>query len=526
MMNWKKITMILTVLLLGTLMAHAQVSFRISIGSGDYYQPVGDYDYLPYAYQTNQRYAAPRINFFNMMSQYGDWVRVAPFGQVWKPYVARGWRPYTYGHWVHTRKYGQMWEGYEPWAWVGYHYGRWIFTRNYRWVWIPGYVWHPGRVTWAHSYGSIGWMPMPPDGYDYRLGYLSNVGPNNQFSYNDRDFGANTYNNGGPYYNSQYRNMYYNQAYQNIFADLWNFIDDGHYGDDNYADSSLGDDYTRQVFDQRMVRISNRPIERPVLETFLGRQLQETPVDVRQFQTDRQAISVVVPSGSGAVERIRKNSKAVVRDILAPGFVEKRKEFKGQNSKNKEAVSGIFGQENVQPKIETLSSEQVINQANLAMQNRDQSRNVLGQAAKDKLIRFEKDKKIQETKAVDTRKLETDANAQQAADTKALKKANNLKLKQHSDATALKATNARKLETDANAQQAADTKALKKANNLKLKQQSDANALEAANAHKLETDANAQQALDTSKLQSDLKTQQTVKKHGTAVVQKKKKDKN
>ena len=119
-----------------------------------------------------------------------------------------------------------MGKGYEPWAWVGYHYGRWIFTRNYRWVWIPGYTWHPGRVTWAHSYGSIGWMPTPPDGYDYRLGYLSNVGPNNQFSYNDRDFGANTYDNGGPYYNSQYWNMYYNQAYHNIFADLWNFIDD------------------------------------------------------------------------------------------------------------------------------------------------------------------------------------------------------------------------------------------------------------------------------------------------------------
>ena len=237
-------------------------------------------------------------------------------------------------------------------------------------------------------------------------------------------------------------------------------------------------------------------------------------------QTGRPS-NVVVPSGSGAVERIRKNSKAVVRDILAPGFVEKRKEFKGQNSKNKEVVSGIFGQEDVQPKIETLSSEQVINRANLAMQNRDQSRSVLGQAAKDKLIRFEKDKKIQETKAVDTRKLETDANAQQAADTKALKKANNLKLKQQSDATALQTASARKLETDANAQQAADTKALKKANNLKLKQQSDATALKAANARKLETDANAQQALDTSKLQSDLKTQQTVKK--TAVVQKKKK---
>ena len=402
MSKWKNITLILASLLLGSATANAGVSFSINLGSGDYYQPVGDYDYLPYAYQTNPGYAAPRINFYDMMSQYGIWVSVAPFGQVWRPYASNDWRPYTYGHWIYSQQYGQMWEGYEPWAWAGYHYGNWIFDRHYGWVWIPGYDWHPGRVTWARSYGSIGWMPTPPSGFDYSRGYLSNVGPNNQFSYNDNDFGAefgaDNYSYGGPYYDPRYRDMYYNPSYTNINVNLWIFIDNGHYGSDNYADYSLGSDYTRHVFDRRLVRITNRPIDRPVLERLIGQRVQETPVEVRQLQTDKQTIRVVVPTGSDDIERVRTHSKEVVRQIIAPGFAEKQKEFKGQNSRNKEVVSRIFRQENVQPKVETLSSEQIIKQANEASQKRAQSRNKIEQAEKEKLIAIEKEGKVQEPK--------------------------------------------------------------------------------------------------------------------------------
>src|SRR3990172_1258074 len=178
------VTLISAFLLLGFATADAGVS--ISIGTEGFYLSVGDYDYLPYAYNAYPAYARPRINFHDMMSQYGIWLPVQYFGMVWKPYTSYGWRPYLYGHWLYTQ-YGPTWEGYEPWAWVGYHYGDWIFDRQYGWVWIPGYEWHPGHVIWARSYGSIGWMPAPPGGYDYSRGYLSNVGPNNQYSYDDPD---------------------------------------------------------------------------------------------------------------------------------------------------------------------------------------------------------------------------------------------------------------------------------------------------------------------------------------------------
>jgi len=402
MSKLKNIVLILTLLLLGFTTVYAGVSFNVGLGSNDYYQPVGDYDYLPYAYQTNQGYAAPRINFYDVMGQYGFWVSVAPFGQVWRPYASNDWRPYTYGHWISTQQYGQMWEGYEPWAWAGYHYGNWIYTRNYGWVWIPGYDWHAGRVSWARSYDSIGWMPTPPDGYDYSRGYLSNVGPNNQFAYNDNDFGVEfsqgNYGYGGPYYDSRYRNMYYNPSYNNINFNLWIFINNANYGYDNYANYSLGQDYTRYVFDRKLVRITNRQIDRVVLERIVRQKIRETPVDVRELQTDKRTIKVVVPTGSDDVIRIRKNSKEVVRDIIAPGFAENKKSFKGQNSKNKEVVTRIFHQENVQPKVETLSSEQIINQAHQASQQREQGRKKIEQAEKEKLIRIEKEGKIQEPK--------------------------------------------------------------------------------------------------------------------------------
>ena len=143
--------------LAGAANAQGGVSFRI--GTNNFYLSVGDYDYLPYAYENDPGYSPPPINFNQMMSQYGRWENVSPFGQVWQPYASAGWRPYAYGHWIYT-EYGPYWEGYEPWAWAGYHYGSWIVDRQYGWVWVPG--------------------------------SLAHAGANNQFSYSDNDFGART----------------------------------------------------------------------------------------------------------------------------------------------------------------------------------------------------------------------------------------------------------------------------------------------------------------------------------------------
>ena len=402
MNQFKIITILLTLLLVTLTGVNADVSFQVGLGSGDYYQPVGDYDYLPYAYQTNPGYAAPRINFHDMMGQYGVWVSVSPFGQVWKPYASNEWRPYTQGHWITTQQHGQMWEGYEPWAWAGYHYGNWIYARNHGWVWIPGYDWHPGRVTRARSYDSIGWMPSPPNGYDYSRGYLSHVGANNQFAYNDDDFGfdfgSGNFGYGGPYYDPRYRNMYYNPAYNQINLNLWIFINNAHYGQDNYAGYTLGGDYTRHIFDRRLVRITNRQVDRVLLERITRQKIRVTAVDVRELQSDKQRIRVVVPSGADNVDRIRKQSKEVVRNIIAPGFAEKQKAFKGQNSRNKDVVSKIFQQEKVAPRVEKITSAQIIDQARATHQKREQSRRTIALAEKEKLVKIEKQGKLKEPK--------------------------------------------------------------------------------------------------------------------------------
>jgi hypothetical protein len=422
MRQWKKIAL-LSFLLSMVMIGLAQISFRISIGSGDYYNPVGDYDYLPYAYPTGPGSPVRQIDFHEMMGQYGAWVMVAPFGRVWKPYAAPDWRPYMFGHWIQTRQYGPMWEGYEPWAWAGYHYGYWILDRGYGWVWIPGSDWHPGRVTWARSYDALGWMPTPPYGYDYSLGYLSRIGANNQFSYNDDDFAMDDFNYGGPYYDPRFRNMYYNPAYIRIQILLWNFIDYGRYGDDNYADYCYGPEYTRHVFDRRLVRISNRPITRPVLERFLRRRVVESPIELRQFRSGKQPIQVVVPAGSGVADRIRRQSQAVVREIIAPGFAEKRMQFKGQNAKNRDVVARVFRQENVRPRIETLSAEQLNDRTRKARQNREDGKKALAQSAREKLARIEKQGKFKEPRKVSIQKPQ-DAKKQKRKDKEAVKKQN------------------------------------------------------------------------------------------------------
>ena len=390
MSKLKRISLVLAFVVAAFTVAQA-ADFSIGIGTGNYYVSVGDYDYLPYAYQTNPGFVPPRVNFYNMMSDYGTWVTVSPFGQVWQPYASHGWRPYTYGHWTYTSQYGPMWQGYEPWAWAGYHYGNWIFAQQYGWVWIPGYQWHPGQVAWSNSYDSIGWMPLPPAGYDYSRGYLSYIGPQNQFGCNDSDFGVSFsmggigLSYGGPYYNPTCRNLYYNSAYLGQVPNLWTFIGSSNFGNDNYADYYLGPDYARYVFDRRLLRITARPIDRTVLQRITGVTIEETPVAVKQLQTDKQTVRVVVPTSDREIERVRKYSNQVVEEVIAPAFAEKRKAFKGQASKNKEVVAKIFRQENAQPRVKELSTQEVVSRAQQAKQQRDERRAQRAAMAKEKV---------------------------------------------------------------------------------------------------------------------------------------------
>jgi hypothetical protein len=101
---------------------------------------------------------------FYELNEYGEWIDVHPFGTVWRPYAAHGWRPYIYGHWIWT-EWGWNWVSYEPFGWAVYHYGYWQFDPFWGWIWIPGYEWEPVRVTWLYYGDYVCWAPLPPPGY-------------------------------------------------------------------------------------------------------------------------------------------------------------------------------------------------------------------------------------------------------------------------------------------------------------------------------------------------------------------------
>ena len=380
----KKSVLLVTILVLGI----AVPAFSIRIGIGDFYVNVGDYDYLPYNVVSAPQSVPSSINMFDVMRQYGNWRSDPQFGNVWQPYSAAGWRPYMHGRWMNTQ-YGPTWEGYEPWAWAAYHYGDWIHTQNSGWAWTPGDEWHPGRVAWAQGNGSVGWMPLPPQGYDYSRGYLAPSGTTNQFDYYDPDFGTafsgNNYNDGGPYYNPQFREAYYNPSYLNNVGNFWTFIDSNGFTADDYADYYLGSDYARMAFDQRAVRVSGRPINTTTLQQIVRQQIPVTPVETREIQTAKRPLRIVVPVSADAVERVRKNSNRVVKEVVAPAFAEKQKEFKGQNSKQATAINKMFKQENVQPKVQDVDNQQIARQAQEERQKREANRKQRTEVAKQKL---------------------------------------------------------------------------------------------------------------------------------------------
>jgi hypothetical protein len=99
--------------------------------------------------------------FHEQLSPYGRWVAREGYGEVWVPYVASGWRPYTTGHWVYTDQ-GWAWVADESWGWAPFHYGRWYYESGFGWGWVPGTVWAPAWVAWRHGGGYVGWAALPP----------------------------------------------------------------------------------------------------------------------------------------------------------------------------------------------------------------------------------------------------------------------------------------------------------------------------------------------------------------------------
>jgi hypothetical protein len=91
--------------------------------------------------------------------RYGSWQYAAPYGYVWYPTAAPGWRPYHYGRWSSVPAYGWTWIGIDPWSYPTHHYGRWGYARN-AWFWIPGRTWGAAWVSWGAAPNYVSWCPL------------------------------------------------------------------------------------------------------------------------------------------------------------------------------------------------------------------------------------------------------------------------------------------------------------------------------------------------------------------------------
>jgi hypothetical protein len=150
------------ILLLGTLvgsrMAHSQPPDRQGDDRGDGWGDARAHDQRD---GDGQGDAGTRY-FHQRLSPYGSWETHASYGEVWRPRVAAGWRPYTTGHWVYT-DYGWTWAADESWGWAPFHYGRWYQDPSLGWGWVPGNVWAPAWVDWRNGGGYVGWAALPPE---------------------------------------------------------------------------------------------------------------------------------------------------------------------------------------------------------------------------------------------------------------------------------------------------------------------------------------------------------------------------
>lgn len=113
-------------------------------------------------------------DFENELADYGDWIYIPPYGNVWVPGdVDQDWRPYYYGRWNWLPLCGWTWVPYEPWGWCTFHFGRWNWLHGIGWYWIPRSVWGPAWVSWYWGYDYFGWVPLSY--YDYPGVIINNV---------------------------------------------------------------------------------------------------------------------------------------------------------------------------------------------------------------------------------------------------------------------------------------------------------------------------------------------------------------
>jgi hypothetical protein len=105
-------------------------------------------------------------DFESELDEYGQWMYLAPYGNVWVPGgVDADWRPYYNGRWSWLPLSGWTWWPYEPWGWSTFHYGRWHWGLDIGWYWIPMNMWGPAWVNWWWDDYYFGWAPLSYWGY-------------------------------------------------------------------------------------------------------------------------------------------------------------------------------------------------------------------------------------------------------------------------------------------------------------------------------------------------------------------------
>jgi len=235
------------------------------------------------------------VGFSATLAGYGEWVRVDGLGQVWRPWVAAGWQPYTHGRWVWTSM-GWTWVAYEPWGWVPHHYGNWAFS-TIGWVWSPGYTYHPGNVVWVSSGGNVGWYPCAPRGWShFSRGYQR--GWNTGYATGRWDG-----------YSSGYADGWRDARYATWVP--WSKLDAS-----NVASYAVRQEVaTHQVARARVTAMAAPPT-RSEVERRIGRPIPEARVVERKATIDGHQVRFVRPEGQ-ANEVMRHGAETIDR-ALAP----------------------------------------------------------------------------------------------------------------------------------------------------------------------------------------------------------------
>jgi hypothetical protein len=115
---------------------------------------------------TSSRAEATRA-FRELLSPYGMWVSLAPYGEVWVPREAArpDFAPYaTGGRWVDGAR-GLVFDSMFPWGAVCLHHGRWVrLSELGAWAWVPDTTWASSWVEWRVGQELAAWRPMGPTG--------------------------------------------------------------------------------------------------------------------------------------------------------------------------------------------------------------------------------------------------------------------------------------------------------------------------------------------------------------------------